>query len=81
MSNNANQIPKYKFKGYYHKCNKKGYQEHECRTKKLSTQIFQGYCHNCQKYGHKAYECRSNTKWTSNKKTKVQQNKKSYDWD
>lgn len=32
-------------------------------------------------YGHKAYECRSKTNWSSNKKTKVNHNGNSYNWD
>ena len=70
MSNNANQIPKQKFKGYFHNYNKQGHQTHECKTKTMSTQRFEGYYHNCQKYGHKSYECRSKAKQTSNKKRK-----------
>ena len=42
-SKTANQNPKKKFMGYYHKCNKQGHQAHECRTKTISTQRFEGY--------------------------------------
>ena len=56
-SKTANQNPKKKFIGHYHKCNNKGHYKHECRTKTIHTQRFEGYCYNYQKYGHRAFEC------------------------
>lgn len=58
----ANQNPKQKFIGHYHKCNKQGHQAHECKINTIRTQRFQGYCYNCQKYRHREYDYRSNPK-------------------
>ena len=41
---NGNQNVKPKKMVHYHKCNKKGHQAHECRTKTMNTQKFEEYC-------------------------------------
>ena len=66
--------------GHCHKCNRKGHQTHECRTKIMHTQIFEGYFYNCHKYGQRAFECRSKPMWSLNRKTKVRNNGNSYNW-